>query len=98
MKSRAQILSQIKASQYRSEISRHGRQAKARPVILDFPHWVAGGVERMQAAGAKVTPVYPEENNGQKAIKLSWIDHSVTRSIEDLKQEYDSEYLPKFGF
>lgn len=97
MRSQAQILAQIKASQYRSEIARHGRQCKARPATpLDFPHWVQGGVNRMKEAGARVCPVFPEENNGQKAICFDWGDHMLVRSVDDLFQEYETEYLPQF--
>ncbi len=91
-----QMVGLIKAQQ-RAYENRHSRRS-ARHQPLDFPHWVAGGVKRMEAAGARVSPLYPKQNNGEKALLIDWGTHEIIRTVADFRDEYDREYLSKFGF
>lgn len=82
-------LARIKATQKAYEYRHHGKPAAPR-VPLNFDEWVLKGVRRVQEAGAEIE-LFPDH------LKIMWEGRpSVYRSREDLRDEYNNEYLKKF--
>lgn len=99
-----QITAQIKATQASAEAAANRRLAKLRwkagipmPVRkpLDFPHWAMGGIERVEEMGAKVSKI-PATENEEMRVRIDWGTHEITRTVSDMRNEYEKEYLPRF--
>ena len=80
-------LARIKATQYRQRIARYGREAVYNTEPVSFKKWFLTGIRTFEAKGAEF-----ELMPGM--VKISWPGKvPMLRTINDLKREYESEYI-----
>jgi hypothetical protein len=80
-------LGRIKATQYRQRIARYGREAVYNTEPVSFSQWFLNGIRTYEAKGVEF-----ELMPGM--VKISWPGKvPMLRTINDLKREYENEYL-----
>jgi hypothetical protein len=80
-------LARIKATQYRQRISRYGREAVYNHEPVSFEKWFLNGIRTFEAKGVEF-----ELMPGM--VKIVWPGKvPILRTINDLKREYENEYL-----
>lgn len=99
-----QIVSQIKATQASAENAASRRLAKMKrkmgipepvPQPLDFPHWAMAGIERVERMGAVCSKI-PATETDEMRVRIDWGTHEIVRTVSDMENEYEKEYLPRF--
>lgn len=80
-------LARIKATQYRQRIARYGREAVYNTEPVSFKKWFLTGIRTFEAKGAEFELM-------PGIVKISWPGKvPMLRTINDLKREYESEYI-----
>ena len=80
-------LARIKATQYRQRISRYGREAVYNTEPVSFEKWFLIGIRTYEAKGAEFELL-------PGMVKISWPGKvPMLRTINDLKREYENEFL-----
>jgi len=80
-------MARIKATQYRQRISRYGREAVYNTEPVSFEKWFLIGIRTYEAKGAEFELL-------PGMVKISWPGKvPMLRTINDLKREYENEFL-----
>jgi hypothetical protein len=80
-------LARIKATQYRQRIARYGREAVYNTEPVSFDQWFLNGVRIYETKGAEFELL-------PGMVKISWPGKvPMLRTINDMKREYENEYL-----
>ena len=80
-------MARIKATQYRQRISRYGREAVYNHEPVSFEKWFLNGIRRYEAKGVEFELL-------QGMVKIIWPGKvPMLRTVDDLKREYENEYL-----
>lgn len=80
-------MARIKATQYRHRISRYGREAVYNTEPVSFEKWFLIGIRTYEAKGAEFELL-------PGMVKISWPGKvPMLRTINDLKREYENEFL-----
>lgn len=81
-------MARIKATQKAYEYRHHGRPFRTQ--AISFEEWVLEGIRKFEAKGAEFELLEPG------IIKIAWPGKSaVLRTVEDLRREYETNYLSK---
>jgi hypothetical protein len=80
-------MARIKATQYRQRIARCGREAVYNTEPVSFEKWFLQGIRQHEAKGAEFELL-------PGMVKISWPGKvPMLRTVNDLKREYENEYL-----